>query len=193
VLALLRRPTPARTRVALAILATSWALVGWAFHYRRYATINWAAEYFAIAFALEAAALVVAAMRAASAHRPLAPAGAPWIGDALLLLAIAGYPLIALLAGRGVTHVEVFGLAPDPTAVGTLGALVRMPNLARWPLAAIPLAWCAISGLTLWTMGAPDAPIAPAAALVALVALARRRRSVRVEIHDAPRSVDGPD
>ena len=43
---------------------------------------------------------------------------------------------------------------------------------ARWHLLLIPLLWCAISGLTLWTMEQPEAPVAPilAAAMAVLAA-----------------------
>ena len=56
-LALHRRITPLWTRVVCAVLAAAWGWVGWAFLWRRYATINWAAEYFAWGFAAEAVLL----------------------------------------------------------------------------------------------------------------------------------------
>jgi hypothetical protein len=78
--------------------------------------------------------------------------------------------------GRPWTQAEVFGMAPDPTALGTLGfALLAPTPRRRWLLLIIPLLWCAISGATLWTMGAPDALILPAAGLLALVLAASRR------------------
>jgi len=45
-------------RVVAAILASVWLLVAWAYLLERYDTINWAARYFAIAFAIQAAFLV---------------------------------------------------------------------------------------------------------------------------------------
>ena len=60
----------------------------------------------------------------------------------------------------------LFGIAPDPTVVGTLGVLLaaERPHAA---LLVIPVARCAISGAPLWTMESPDAPLLPAiAALV---------------------------
>ena len=53
-LALLRRREIQPGRVVAAILAAGWLWVAWAFHLQRYATINWAATYFALAFAVEA-------------------------------------------------------------------------------------------------------------------------------------------
>ena len=45
-------------RVVAAILAALWLLVAWAYLLERYDTINWAARYFAIGFAVQAALLV---------------------------------------------------------------------------------------------------------------------------------------
>jgi hypothetical protein len=97
------------------------------------------------------------------------------------MVAIA-YPLAAPLLGRPWQQAEVFGLAPDPTAIGTLGLLLllepgperRLPGWLRatWLVAlwAIPVAWCLITGLTLWTLHAPEAIIAPTLAALALLA-----------------------
>jgi hypothetical protein len=69
--------------------------------------------------------------------------------------------------GRPWLQAELFGVAPDPTAIATLGTLVaaRRPH---WELLVIPLLWCAVSGTTLWTMRSPDALVLPAAAVLAL-------------------------
>ena len=54
------------------------------------------------------------------------------IGLALFLYALAIHPLIAPLTGRPWTQAEIFGLAPDPTAIATLGILLAAdrPRLA---------------------------------------------------------------
>ena len=80
------------------------------------------------------------------------------IGLALIVYALAVHPLIALFTGRPWTQAEIFGLAPDPTAIATLGVLLAADR-PRWHLLMLPLLWCAISGLTLWTMEQPEAPM----------------------------------
>ena len=50
------RPAAAARPVAGA-LAVVWLWVGWSFHHQTYAQINWAAEYAAIAFAIQAVLL----------------------------------------------------------------------------------------------------------------------------------------
>jgi len=54
ILLALRRDGARAGRVIAAVLAGCWLWVAWAFHFQRYATINWAATYFAAAFAITA-------------------------------------------------------------------------------------------------------------------------------------------
>jgi hypothetical protein len=162
------------SRVAGILLAACWLWVAWAFLFNRYATINWAATWFAGLFAVQAVLLVLAGATGGgieSASR-LHRAGAV----ALFVFALLIQPLIGPLTGRPWTQAEVFGMAPDPTALGTLGFALLQPTAGRrWLLLVIPLLCCAISGATLWTMGSPDALVLPAAGLLALVLAASRR------------------
>ena len=160
-------------RAVAAILAALWLFVAWAYLFERYDTINWVARYVAIAFALQAALLVwtgvIRNRLAFSTHNLTSK-----IGLALLLYALALHPLVAPLTGRPITQAEIFGLAPDPTAIATLGILlvVDRPPLH---LFAIPLLWCLLSGLTLWTMESPEAPVAPILAASAFIVATWKR------------------
>ena len=153
------RPRPCGGRAIAAILAALWLFVAWAYLLERYDTINWAARYFAIAFILQAALLTwtgVIRNQFTFGARDLVAK----IGLALLFYALAIHPLIAPLTGRPITQAEIFGLAPDPTAIGAIGILLaaERPSLH---LLAVPFLWCMLSGLTLWTMESPEAPIGP--------------------------------
>jgi hypothetical protein len=159
-------------RLAGAILAAVWLWVAIAFHAKRYATINWAALYFAGAFLVEAAFLGATIFTRFWGSRRGA------VGFCLIALAIA-YPLVAPLFGRPWSQAEFFGLAPDPTAIATLGAVLLAYGWLRWALAIIPLAWCAVGGATLWTMDAPDAWILPLAAAVFVTAALFENRQPR--------------
>jgi hypothetical protein len=169
ILMLLFRADAGAARIAAVILAAAWLWVAWAFHFERYATINWAAVYFAAGFALQALLLLwTGVVRGGLRFLPVSGV-ASRIGLGVFLFALVAQPLIGPLPGRAWMGVELFGLAPDPTAVGTLGLLL-VADRVRWTLLAMPLAWCAITGATLWAMAAPDALIAPAAALVVVCA-----------------------
>lgn len=161
------RPGP---RTAACLLGLGWAWVGWAYHARRYADIHLAGEYFAVAFLFEAALLGMAGWRAWLA--PPAPDGGVRTGLLLLLAGLLVYPLLAPLAGRPWGQAELFGIAPDPTAVVTLGALLA--GRGRWCLWPVPLLWCVASATTLAEMhvGQAWAPLLPV--LVALSVLGGR-------------------
>jgi hypothetical protein len=167
-------------RVAAILLAPCWLWVAWAFHVERYATINTAAAWFAAGFAIEALLLLWTGVRGTMAPAPLR-GGVRRGALGVMLFAMLGYPLLASASGRAWRQMEVFGVAPDPTALATLGLLLvgaRIP----WLLLPVPLLWCAISGATLWTMHAPDAWVAPLGATVALVLLGIRMRAPDVAI-----------
>jgi hypothetical protein len=174
--AVLHRPTQARGRVVAAILAVLWAWVGWTFVLQRYATINWAAAWFAWLFAAEVLLLMWLGVVAA---RPRFgwKKGIPGILGGMLFAGSLGlYPLLALAAGRGWTQAEVFGIAPDPTALGTLGLLLLAEGTprVRWSLLAAPMVWCLLSGATLLAMSSPEAWILlPGTALALLGARGR--------------------
>lgn len=172
-LAFLGKGAPWRRRLVFAILAACWILVAWAYLLTRYQTINWAARYFAIGFLVEA--LLLAAFAAFRRDADLRPANANWASRSGLCLgafALFGQPLIAPLVGRPWAQAEIFGVAPDPTAVATLGMVLAAGVGWSWVLLIIPLLWCAVSGATLWTMGSPEAPITPALAAIVLLFVA---------------------
>jgi hypothetical protein len=122
------RPRSSARWLAL-LLAILWIFVGWSFLWNRYAAINWAAAYVAPAFAVEG-----------------------------VLLLVSG-PLLNGLAfdRRGLASSEVFGIAPDPTAIATLGLLLLARGELLPLLLPIPVLWCLLSGITLRTMGEPQA------------------------------------
>jgi hypothetical protein len=66
-------------------------------------------------------------------------------------------PLLAPLQGRVWASSEIFGIAPDPTAIATLGFLLFARGKFLPLLLPIPVLWCLLSGMTLWTMSALQA------------------------------------
>jgi hypothetical protein len=167
-----------RSRGLGLLLGAGWLLVAWAFLWRYYAEVFLAAPYLAAAFALQGLLLGAAAFlgrlrfvwRGGMAGR---------LGLALLLYAVLVHPLVGLLAGREWSGVELFLLAPDPTAIGSLGLLLMIPGRPHWGLALVPLAWCVGSGVTYWLLGYGAGLATPAAALVASVAMAHRGLAAR--------------
>jgi hypothetical protein len=178
-----RRASPGSGRLIAAILAACWLWVGIAFHAARYATINYAAGYFAWAFGIEAALLIgIGVVRGRLLfERPADLAGR--VGLGIFLFALVLEPLIGPVLGRGWKGIELFGVAPDPTAVATLGILLLARGPGRGLLMVIPVIWCAITGVFLFAMKAPDFWIPLLAAALALsmaIGQGRARRRARV-------------
>jgi hypothetical protein len=152
IIVLLYRRNDRYNPVIAGLLAVLWAWVGWGFLWNRYATINWAATYFAWLFALQSVLLIWAGVFRRSLQfgvlSGLVRRPAFW----LFVAALTVYPWIAPATGRPWQQAEVFGILPDPTALGTLGLLLTAGGRSRWKLLIIPVVWCTISGATLWAM-----------------------------------------
>jgi hypothetical protein len=167
ILALLRGGGVWRGPAVAIMLAACWLWVGWAYFLTRYNTINWAAEYFAAGFAIEALFLGwTGLIRQRLIFRPGADV-AGRAGLCIFLFALLVQPLIGPLVGREWLQAEIFGIAPDPTVVATLGVLLTASR-PHWELLVIPLLWCAISGATLCTMQSPDAVVMPVVVVLVL-------------------------
>jgi multisubunit Na+/H+ antiporter MnhF subunit len=170
-----------RGRVVATLLALAWFFVAWGYFIDRYATINLAAPYFALGFVVQAVLLVVVGLSLGriafdDIKTPTAKAGI-----ALFFFALVFQPLIGPLIGREWSGMELFGLAPDPTVVGTLGVLLAADRI-RWELFVIPVLWCAITGATLWIMKSQEAFLMPLIGLLSLILAARHSLKTRREL-----------
>lgn len=145
------------------LLAPIWAFVGLAFFIQRYAELNWAGRYVGYAFISQAVLFVV--LSGLSLKQAQAGSALPGktfnilslagLGAALVVFALAGLPLMAVLTGASWVETVVFGIHPDATALGTLGLLLIMYRGWRWwAVAVIPLLWLLASGLTLLVLAA---------------------------------------
>lgn len=182
VLLLLRQPSPRRTRVISTALAGLWVWIAWAFLWKRYATINWAAAYAVPVFVLEA--LLFGWRGTAGGRLTYRPSrdAAGIAGISLLVFSLAIYPLLAPLFGRPWRQAEVFGITPDPTALATLGLLVLAEGGRRRALMVVPMLWCLLSGATLLAMGSPEAWVQLPAPFILLGAIAWSRRAKKVSL-----------
>ena len=135
------------------VLGAAWLWTGWHLVALRYGTVNWAAPTLAWGFYAEAALLAGLGL---SGRLVFVQRGrGVRFGIGLLVAAVLVWPLLALLDGRPWREAEVIAIAPDPTAVATLG-LLALAERSRWTalLCVAPVLWLALSTLTLVTMGA---------------------------------------
>lgn len=168
----LRRPTSGQSRTVSAILAALWTWVARAFLWRRYLQINWAVIYSIWSFAIEVLLLVWIGVVGGRLRFRRGRGTEGIIGIALLILSLGVYPLIAPLLGRGWRQAEVFGVAPDPTVLATLGLLLMAEGPLRVALLVVPILWCLFTGATLLAMGSPEAWVSLPAAVLAVGACA---------------------
>ncbi|NEX22644.1 MFS transporter permease [Thiorhodococcus mannitoliphagus] len=168
-----------QTRIPGILLGLSWIWVGVTFHLMLHAELNWAAKYAGWIFVVEELLLLTLAL-------PARPRTAPrdrdwirmWVGAGLGLLGLLLYPLLPLVTQLSWRETQVFGTAPDPTALVTLGCLL-MTDRFTWPLATIPLLWCVLSGATWIAIGWMPGLLLPAGGVIFIgLALWPRARSL---------------
>ncbi len=150
------------------VLGAAWLWTGWQFVALRYGTVNWVAPTLAWGFYAEAALLVGLGLSGRLVFVQQERGAWPGIG---LVAAVLIWPVLAPLDGRPWREAEIIALAPDPTAVATLG-LLALAERSRWTalLCIAPVLWLAVSTLTLVTMGAWQGWAVLAALLAGLAA-----------------------
>jgi Family of unknown function (DUF6064) len=133
-----------RNLVVLGVLAVMWAMNGIGYHLLFFTPVNPAARVFALAFVLQAIIFAAVAIgsndlrfETRSSFRTYA--GLSFIGYASIIYGFLGY-----WTGHGFMSGPMFGVAPCPTTIFTLGVLILMRGrLVNW-LAIIPVLWSAI-------------------------------------------------
>lgn len=166
VLALVR-PGRAAGQLISAILAILWLWTGLFYHMVYFARINPAAYAFGALFVAQAVLFILAGVSGSRLAFRFAPKPAKLLGAALIAYALVIYELLGLVAGHGLMQGPLFGVAPCPTVIFTLGVLVLAEPPVPWWLLPIPLAWAVIGTSAALTFGvAEDLGLAVAAVLV---------------------------
>ena len=143
---LLIRPTPWAGRAISAILAVFWFTMAIGYHWIFFAPINNAAYAFGGLFLLQAGLFVVEGVLRNRIHYDRATGARAWIAGLLIAYGIAIYPLIGLFVTHPYPATPLFGVAPCPTTIFTIGLLVLARYRRPLLIALVPLAWCVIGG-----------------------------------------------
>lgn len=174
--ALLWRDTRQATAGVLLVLAAMWLVNGVGYHWLHFAPINPIARLFAAVFVVEALLLAWTAL--ARPGLRLTPGGDLVSGLGLVCIgfAILIYPALGWLAGHRYPAVPMFGVAPCPTTIFTIGVLLQAPwREVRW-LLVIPGLWAAVGGSASVLLGVPqDFGLLAALLLLLVVVLGRWR------------------
>ncbi len=134
-------------------LSAMWLVNGIGFHWLYFSTINPAARLFAAVFILQAALLAFVAfagpeVRFRSGRGPVSVFGLICIAFALVF-----YPVVGWLFGHRYPAVPMFGIAPCPTTIFTVGVLLQAQwRRVRW-LLVIPGLWAGLGGSASFLLG----------------------------------------
>lgn len=168
-LALVFRPSASSSRIIGAVLASLWLWNGVAYHWNYFATINFVAPVFAALFVAEALLLAWYLVIRGGVVFRFSKDMTGYAGVALALFAMVFYPLLGASLGKVWPQLVLFGVAPTPTVIFTLGLLLliepRVPRL----LILIPLLWVIIAGSAVWFLGIHENISLIIAGLAALV------------------------
>lgn len=165
------RPTPWSGRVIAGAMALAWTATGFWFIGTSYVEVNWAAAYVVPIFATETILFVWFGVVRQKLSFTFDRRISTLLGFGLFTYALLLHPLVAPIAGRPITAAEIIGIAPDPTAIATLGLISTCARAKRlWLIFIPPVLWCLLSATTLFTMGAWEGWIPSMAIVLAMTA-----------------------
>ncbi len=170
------RGTERGARFAWLTLALFWLWNGIAYHWLFFATINPAAYLFGTLFVVQGLLFGATGLRTSMPRFRLSAGPACWAGGLLVVYALLLYPLLGWLAGHHYPAVPLFGVAPCPTTIFTLGLLLWQERPTPWHLAVIPLAWVIVGGSAALLLQVPQDYGLIGAGLLALPLLRQRRQ-----------------
>ena len=167
---------PAAGRWTCGLLATAWAFTAVSYFLLHLLAIDFAAPAQGGLFLFQALLLAWSGVLRDRLAPRVAGGLAGWSGLGLLLFGLLAYPPLAGLAEGDWRAAPLFGLAPAPTLLATLGILVLAGAPPRH-LLVLPLAWSLIAGWLAWELARPWELLLPLAGLGAVLLLGPRRRS----------------
>jgi hypothetical protein len=134
-------------RLVPAILAIMWLWNGFAYHLVFFSPINPAAKGFAAIFIVQAILLLANSIGGDSLQLEVRRNLRSFLGLGVIFYALFAYELIGYLSGHGLMMGPLFGVAPCPTTIFTMGVLMLARGKPVIWLAIIPVAW-SIVGLS---------------------------------------------
>ena len=173
------RPLAGSDRIVAGLLAAAWMWSGAVYHLLYFASINFSAPVLGAVFVLEGLLLAwTGVLRGRLAFR-FQPDPAGWAGLGLAVFAMVGYPVMGWLAGHGWPRAAVFGVAPAPVTIFTLGLLLLAERRTPVHLVAIPVLWTLVGGAAAWFLGIPEDLVLPLAGFLTLALAWWKNRRAR--------------
>jgi Family of unknown function (DUF6064) len=155
-------------RLVPTLLAAYWAWIGIVFMWGYQADISASGRPFGILFLIGAAAFATAAVAGKDLGLGRVPSWRLAVGGTMIAYGMVVYPLLGMLAGHTYPSAPIFGVAPCPTDIFTLGLLVCCLR-PRWWTLAMPLTWACLGLMAALKLGIAEDFGLTASALVAAV------------------------
>jgi hypothetical protein len=155
VMLLFRRPKWADRAIA-AVLCTFWLAMAIGYHWTYFSAINDAAYVFAALFALAALVFLMEGVIRGRMNFSIILGFRAWLATALVVYSFVAYPLLGLLVTHPYPETPLFGIAPCPTTIFTLGLLLLVRHPRPWVPALIPLLWSVIGGSAAFLLDVPQ-------------------------------------
>ncbi len=131
--------------IVAAVLAIFWLWTGVAYHWFAFATINSAAWAFGALFVVQGALLFwfgIVKSRLRFVRRPDLTGA---VGVLFIVYAAIIYPAVGYAAGHIYPRIPMFGIAPCPVTIFSLGMLL-LACPVPWAVLIVPVLWSLIGG-----------------------------------------------
>lgn len=138
------------TRALLLISAFLWLLCAYGYLWRFYSAINWIAEYFIVAFIVQALLILWAGYLANSPDKKLTSGVSYRLGLMLWVVTLVAQPGFEFYSGRAWNQLSTFAITPDSLSFVAIAfmLILRLPRLLFLPSAL----WLLFSVLTYLAM-----------------------------------------
>ena len=143
-------------RTIAGVLCVFWSGMALGYHWTYFSAINNAAYAFGVLFAVAALMFLVEGVIRGRMRFTIIAGSRAWLATALVIYSFVAYPLVGLLVTHPYPETPLFGVAPCPTTIYTLGLLLLVRHPRPTLLAAIPLLWGVIGGSAAFLLNVPQ-------------------------------------
>ncbi|MEE4164320.1 MAG: DUF6064 family protein [Woeseiaceae bacterium] len=166
-------------RVIAGILAVLWSVTGIGYHWLFFSSISPAAYIFGALFLIAACIFLVEGTVRNRIRFRFVRGIRGWAALLVLTYSLIVYPLMGLAITHPYPETPLFGVAPCPTVIFSLGLLLLAAYRRPLLLAAVPLLWAGIGGSAAFLLGVPQDLGLLVAALIWLAGWIHQRLVIR--------------
>lgn len=168
---------PFAGRAMSGVLGVFWVWMGAVYHIAHFSAINPAATVFGVAFIVQGVLFLFFGVVRSRIVLACAGTATSTVGLLFVLFAMVLYPLLGVSFGHHYPSSPVFGVAPCPTTIFTIGVLLWSASPVPALLLPIPLLWSLVGVSAAVSLRVPqDYGLFVAGALGTLLIVVRNRR-----------------